>query len=135
MPGRRVAALLLATVALAGCGEKPEPDVSRPAAVTGRVKLERAAAAPDAGTVAGHRSPATATTRRAALAFTGRVRPPASRVTLKPAAGKAAALAVGADGRFRARASKLRRGENRFVVVATSPGRRPWAINLLITRK
>jgi hypothetical protein len=135
MSRRQVAALLLATVALAGCGEKPEPDVSRPAAVTGSVDLGRAPAPPDAGTVAGHRAPAIATTKRAALAFTGRVRPPASRVTLKPAVGKAVALAVGADGRFRARARKLRRGENRFVLLATSPGRRPWAINVLITRK
>jgi hypothetical protein len=135
MARRRGAALLLATVALAGCGEKPEPDPARAASVTGTVDLDRAAAVPDAGTVAGHRAPATATTQRSALAFSGRVRPPSSRVTFKPAAGKAAALAVGADGRFRARARRLRRGENRFVLVGTSPGLRPWAVNVLITRK
>jgi hypothetical protein len=135
MSRRQVAALLLATVALAGCGEKPEPSPSGPAAVTGTVDLGRAPAPPGAGTVAGHRAPATATTKRAALAFTGRVRPPTSHVTLKRAAGKPTALAVGADGRFRARAGKLSRGENRFVLVGTSPGLRPWAVNVLITRK
>ena len=49
-----VAALLLAAVALAGCGEKPEPDLSKQTAVTGTVDLART----------GPRAPATATTRR-----------------------------------------------------------------------
>jgi hypothetical protein len=135
MSRRRVAALLVFAVALAGCGEKPEPKLSGPAAVTGTVDLARPGAVPDAGTTAGHRARATATTKRAALTFTGRVNPPTSRVTLKPAAGTARALDVGADGRFLARAGKLRRGENRFVLVATSPGLRPWAENVLITRR
>ena len=125
MRARALGALLLAAVALAGCGEKPEPDVSKPTAVTGTVDLARS----------GPRAPATATTRHSALAFAGRVQPPSSRVTLKPAAGKAAAVASGTDGRFRARAAKLRRGENRFVLEGTSPGLRPWAVNVLITRK
>ena len=125
MRARALAALLLAAIALAGCGEKPEPDLSKLAAVTGTVDLART----------GPRAPATATTTRSALAFTGRVKPPSSRVTLKPAAGKAAAVQAGGDGRFRARARGLRHGENRFVLVATSPGLRPWAVNVLITRK
>jgi hypothetical protein len=133
----RLAALALAAVALAGCGEKDEPDVSRPTAVTGTLDLARPAPGPpDGGTVAGHRAAdATATTRRSALAFTGRVAPPASRVTLAPAGGAPAAVDVGADGRFRARAQKLRRGQNRFVLEATAPGLRAWKVDLSITRR
>jgi len=131
-----LAALLLAAGALAGCGEKDEPDASRPTAVTGTVDLARPApASPDAGTVAGHRAPATATTRRSALAFTGRVEPPASRVTLARPGGAQVAVDVGADGRFRARARKLRRGRNRFVLEGTAPGLRAWRIELAITRR
>ena len=106
----RGAALLLATVALAGCGEKPEPDVSKPTAVTGTLDLARPAPAnPDAGTTAGHRAPdATATTRRSALAFTGKVEPPSSRVTLAREGEQPDAVEVGADGRFRARATQAR---------------------------
>ena len=137
MWARRGAALLLATVALAGCGEKPEPDVSKPTAVTGTVDLARPAAAnPDAGTTAGHRAPdATATTQRSALAFTGHVDPASSRVTLAPAGGQPAAVDVGADGRFRARARKLERGANRFVLQGSSPGLRPWTVDVAITRR
>ena len=137
MWARRGAALLLATVALAGCGEKPEPDVSKPTAVTGTLDLARPAPAnPDAGTTAGHRAPdATATTRRSALAFTGTVEPPSSRVTLAPEGGQPAAVEVGADGRFRARARKLERGANRFVLQGSSPGLRPWTVDVSITRR
>jgi len=133
----RAAALLLATVALAGCGEKPEPDVSKPTAVTGTLDLARPAAGnPDAGTTAGHRAPdATATTRRSALAFTGKVDPPSSRVTLAPEGGQPGAVQVGADGRFRARARKLERGANRFVLQGSSPGLRPWTVDVSITRR
>ena len=60
--------LALVAALLAGCGEKPEPSASRVTAVTGTVDLERpAAAAPDAGTTAGHRAPATASTKRSTL--------------------------------------------------------------------
>jgi hypothetical protein len=136
MPGRRVAALLLATVALAGCGEKPEPDVSRAAAVTGTVDLDRAApAVPDAGTTAGHKAGAAATTRRSALSFTGHVQPPSARLALAPPRGRAGAVNAGSDGGFRARVSKLRRGLNRFVLRGTSPGLRPWTIDVAVTRK
>ena len=133
----RLAALLLAAGALGGCGEKDEPDVTRPSAVTGTIDLARPAPGnPDAGTTAGHRAPAaTAATRRSALAFTGRIKPPASRVTLAPAGGAPAAVEVGADGRFRARARKLRRGENRFVLEGTAPGLRAWKVELSITRR
>jgi len=133
----RAAALLLATVALAGCGEKPEPDVSKPTAVTGTLDLARPAAGnPDAGTTAGHRAPdATATTRRSALAFTGKVDPPSSRVTLASEGGQPGAVQVGADGRFRARARKLERGANRFVLQGSSPGLRPWTVDVSITRR
>ena len=131
------AVLLLATVALAGCGEKPEPDVSKPTAVTGTLDLARPAPAnPDAGTTAGHRAPdATATTRRSALAFTGHVEPPSSRVTLAREGRPPGAVHVGADGRFRARARKLERGANRFVLQGSSPGLRPWTVDVSITRR
>jgi hypothetical protein len=137
MSARRAAALLLAAVALAGCGEKPEPDVSKPTAVTGTLDLARPApGAPDGGTIAGHRAPdATATTRRSALAFTGRVEPPSGRVTLAREGRRPAAVRVGADGRFRARARKLERGANRFVLRGTSPGLRPWTVDISITRR
>jgi hypothetical protein len=138
MPARPIAALVLATVALAGCGEKPEPDVSKPTAVTGTLDLARPAAPanPDAGTTAGHRAPdATASTRRSTLSFTGRVQPPSTRVTLAREGGRAAAVDVGVDGRFRARARKLERGANRFVLRATSPGLRPWTVDVSITRR
>jgi hypothetical protein len=138
MWARATAALLLAALALAGCGEKPEPDVSKPTAVTGTLDLARstAPANPDAGTTAGHRAPdATASTRRSALAFSGRVDPASSRVTLARAGGEPAAVDVGADGRFRARARKLKRGENRFALQGTSPGLRPWDVDIAITRR
>ena len=135
---KAAAALLLAAFALAGCGEKEEPDVSRPTAVTGTLDLARPAAPanPDAGTQAGHRAPdATASTRRSALAFTGSVEPPSSRVTLAPEGGQPAAVEVGADGRFRARARGLKRGANRFVLEGSSPGLRPWTVDVSITRR
>jgi len=137
MSARGVAALLLAAVALAGCGEKPEPDVSKPTAVTGTLDLARPTAPnPDGGTVAGHRAPdATASTRRSALAFTGRVQPASSTVTLARKGERAAAVDVGADGRFRARARKLERRVNHFVLEATSPGLRPWTVDISITRR
>jgi hypothetical protein len=122
----RGAALLLATVAIAGCGEKPEPDVSKPTAVTGTLDLARPAQA-DAD--------ATATTRRSALAFTGRVAPPSSRVTLARAGQQPSAVEVGADGRFRARARALKRGANRFVLQGSSPRLRPWTVDVSITRR
>ena len=134
----RGAALLLATVAVAGCGEKPEPDVSKPTAVTGTLDLARPAAPanPDAGTTAGHRAPdATATTRRSALTFTGRVEPPSSRITLAREGEEPAGVRVGADGRFRARARELERGANRFVLQGSSPGLRPWTVDVSITRR
>ena len=132
-----LAALALAAIALAGCGEKHEPDVSRPTAVTGTLDLARPApGTPDAGTppATGRRAPPR-TTRRSALAFTGRVRPPSSRVTLAPAGGAPAAVQVGADGRFRARAAKLRRGQNRFVLAGDGPGLRAWKVDVSITRR
>ena len=137
MSARRAAALLLAIVALAGCGEKPEPDVAKRTAVTGTLDLARPApGAPDGGTVAGHRAPdATASTRRSALAFAGRVQPGSSRVTLAREGRRATAVAVGADGRFRARARSLRRGANRFVLRATSPGLQPWTVDVSIRRR
>jgi hypothetical protein len=134
---RRRAALVLAAVALTGCGEKPEPKGSRAAAVTGTLDLERPAPGPpDGGTRFGHRTAdATATTRHSALTFTGRVRPRTSRVTLARAGGRPAVLEVGADGRFRARARGLKRGANGFVVVGSAPGLRPWKADVSIIRR
>jgi hypothetical protein len=131
--GRRLALVALAAALLAGCGEKPEPAASRVTAVTGTVDLKRPApAAPDAGTPAGHRAPATATTTRSSLAFSGHVEPATSQVTLRPAAG---AVAVGADGSFRVRARRLKRGANRFVLQGRSAGLTPWKVDITITRK
>jgi hypothetical protein len=134
MSRRRVAALLLAIVALAGCGEKSEPSVSEPAAVTGTVDLERAApAVPDAGTTAGHRATASATTRRTRFSFGGRVEPPSARVALTPA--KSTTVQTGDDGRFLARLRELGRGRHHYVLHGTSPGLRPWTVAISITRK
>jgi hypothetical protein len=137
MSARESVPLVLAVLALAGCGEKPEPDVSKPTAVTGSLDLARPAAPnPEGGTQAGHRGPdATASTSRSALAFTGRVEPPTSRVTLAREGGSAAAVDVGADGRFRARARRLERGANRFVLRGSSAGLRPWTVDITITRR
>jgi hypothetical protein len=129
--------VLAAALALAGCGEKSEPDVSRPTAVTGTLDLARPTPGnPDGGTQAGHRAPdATASTRRRALTFTGKVEPASSRVTLAREGGQPSAVDVGADGRFRARARRLKRGANRFVLEGTSPGLRPWRVDITITRR
>ena len=134
--GRRVALLATGAALLAGCGEKPEPDLARVTAVTGTVNLKRpAAAAPDAGTAAGHRAPMTASTKRSAFAFSGRVAPASSLVTLRRAGGNPAAVDVGADGGFRARARKLKQGPNRFVLEGRSSGLKPWRVDISITRR
>lgn len=125
MPARALAALMLAAIALAGCGEKPEPDLSKLAVVTGTVDLART----------GPRAPATATTHRGALAFTGKVTPPSAHVRLTPPSGRQAAVQRGSDGAFRAEARKLRRGQNRLVLEGVSPGLRPWTVDVVITRK
>jgi hypothetical protein len=125
MSRRRVAALLLATLALAGCGEKSEPSLSGPAAVTGTVD--------DAGTTAGHKAAASATTRRARFSFGGRVEPPSARVELTPT--KSTTVQTRADGRFLAQLRKLSRGRHHYVLHGTSPGLRPWTVAISITRK
>ena len=134
---RRVAGLALAAALLAGCGEKPEPPASKVTAVRGTLDLERPApAAPDAGTAAGHRAPgATASTQRASLVFSGRVEPATSRVTLRPAGGRAGVVNVADDGSFRARARKLKRGVNRFVLQGRAAGLVPWKVDIEITRR
>ena len=125
----RLAVLALVAALLAGCGEKPEPAASRVTAVTGTVDLARPAPA------AGHRAPATASTTRSSLAFAGRVAPPSSQVLLRPARGAAVAVEVAADGSFRARARKLRKGRNRFVLEGRSTGLAPWKVDISITRR
>jgi hypothetical protein len=131
--GRSVAVLTLAAAVVAGCGEKREPPASRVTAVTGMVNLKRSTVAPpDAGTTAGHRAPATASTTRNSFVFSGRVEPPSSRVTLRPPGG---AIEVGDDGTFHARARKLKRGANRFVLEGRTPGLEPWKVDITITRK
>jgi hypothetical protein len=128
---RRVAALAVVAGVLGGCGEKPEPTAPRVTAVTGTVSLKQQAAAPDAGTATGHRAPATASTTRSTLTFSGRVEPPSSRVTLRPGGP----VDVGDDGTFRARARGLKPGANRFVLEGRSPGLKPWRLAITITRK
>jgi hypothetical protein len=133
---RSLLVLALGAALLSGCGEKPEPAASKVTAVTGMVDLARpAAAAPDAGTTAGHRAPATASTKRSSLAFGGRVKPATSTVTLRPARGAAIPVKVAADGSFRARARKLKKGRNAFVVEARSPGLADWKVDITIARK
>ena len=133
---RRGALLAAVAALLAGCGEKTEPPASRVTAVTGTVNLDKpAAAAPDAGTQAGHRAPATASTKRSTFTFTGRVAPPSSQVTLRRAGAAPAAVDTGADGGFRARARKLKRGANRFVLEGRSAGLTPWKVDISITRR
>ena len=61
--------------------------------------------------------------------------PPSSRVTLARRGGDPAAVNVGANGRFRARARGLRRGANRFVLQGTAPGLQPLRIDVTITRR
>jgi hypothetical protein len=128
---RRAALLALVAALLAGCGEKPEPTAAQRVAVTGTVDLERQVAPPDAGTATGHRAPATATTTRSTFAFTGRVEPASSRVTLRPGGG----VDVAADGTFRARVRKLERGANRMLLEGHAPGLKPWRLDITITRK
>ena len=138
MSARRGAALLLATVALAGCGEKPEPDVSKPTAVTGTVDLARPAPAnPDAGTTAGHRAPDATATHAPLGARVHRPRePPSSRVTLAPAGGQPAAVGrsapTGASARGRASSSAA---PTASCSRARSPGLRPWTVDVSITRR
>jgi hypothetical protein len=133
---RRLVVPALAAALLAGCGEKPEPAAGRVTAVTGTLDLARPAPAPpDAGTTAGHRAPATASTTRSSLAFAGRVEPARSRVTLRPASGASMAVDVAADGSFRARARKLKRGRNAFLLEARSAGLAPWKVDISITRR
>jgi hypothetical protein len=133
---RRLAALALAAALLAGCGEKPEPAASRVTAVTGTLDLARPAPGPpDAGTAAGHRAPATASTTRSSLAFAGRVQPATSRVTLRAPRGAPVAVDVAGDGSFRARARKRKRGKNAFLLEARAPGLAPWTVDISITRR
>ena len=104
--------------------------------VTGTVDLKRPTpAAPDAGTTAGHRAPATASTKRSSFAFTGHVEPTGSLVTLRRAGGATAGVDVGADGAFRARVRKLKKGANRFVLEGRSAGLTPWKVDISITRR
>jgi hypothetical protein len=110
---RRVAALAVVAGVLGGCGEKPEPTAPRVTAVTGTVNLKKQ------------------TTTRSTLAFSGRVEPPSSRVTLRPGGP----VDVGDDGTFRARARGLKPGANRFVLEGRSPGLKPWRLAITITRK
>ena len=132
---RRLVVPALAAALLAGCGEKAEPPASRVTAVRGTLDLARPAPGLPAPT-AGHRAPgATASTTRASLAFSGRVEPPTSQVTLRPADGRAAAVDVADDGSFRARARKLERGVNRLVLEGRSAGLKPWKVDIAITRR
>jgi hypothetical protein len=126
MSRRQVAALLLAIGALAGCGAKPEPDLSK-LAVTGTVDISPASGAPDAGVAA--------TTRHTLFRFVGRVKPPGADVTLRPPAGRAASVRRKAHGSFSAEVRKLHRGANRFVLRGTTPGLRPWTLPVSVTRK
>jgi len=132
-----VVLIALAAGALGGCGEKREPHVTGVRIVSGTLDLAMAApGSPDAGTTAGHRGgAATATTTRTSLAFTGTVHPAGAKVTLRPEHGASTPVAVGGGGRFRARARRLRRGANRFVLEGRVPGLKPWIVDVAITRR
>ena len=123
---RGPAGLALAAALLAGCGEKPEPPASKVTAVRGTLDLARPAPG---------RPAATASTTRASLAFSGRVEPAASRVTLRPSGGTAAAVDVADDGSFRARARKLDRGVNHLMLEGRAAGLVPWKVDIAITRR
>ena len=132
-----LALIALAACALGGCGEKPEPHVTGVRIVSGTLDLAMTApGAPDAGTTAGHRGGiATATTSRTSMAFTGTVRPAGAKVTLRPERGASTPVAVGGGGHFRARAGRLRRGANRFVLEGRLSGLEPWIVDVTITRR
>ena len=68
-------------------------------------------------------------------AFSGRVEPATSRVTLRPAGGQAATVDVADDGSFRARARRLKRGVNRFVLEGRAASLAPWKVDIAITRR
>ena len=56
-------------------------------------------------------------------------------MTLRPAGGKAATVDVADDGTFRARARKLKRGANRFVLEGRAASLAPWKVDIAITRR
>ena len=110
-------------LALAGCGEKPEPDVSKPTAVTGTLDLARPRRQPRRGH--DRRPPGAGrdghhAARRARVHRPRRARP---RAASRSRAGRRpAAVQVGADGRFRARARKLRAARTASCSRATLAG-------------
>jgi hypothetical protein len=106
--------------------------------VEGTVRLARPpAGGPDAGTAAGHAEPAgVASTRRSRLVVRGRVRPASSAVAIRPLQpGRRATVRLVREGAFAVRVWRLRRGANRFAVVARSPGRVPWRAEILVLRR
>ena len=110
MWARRVAALLLAALAL-GCGEKPEPDVSKQTAVTGTLDLARPRRARPTrarppGTGRPTRRPARGARRWRSRAGCSRLEPRHARTPRR----RPAAVQVGADGRFRARGAAAAAG-------------------------
>jgi hypothetical protein len=136
----RLLPVAMACLLVACGGEDAEPAKrpKRPRIVTGTVDLERpAAGAPDAGTQGGHRAPdAVASTSRASLTVSGRVKPAQSRVLIRDDdTGRERPARVEAGGRFTAEAAGLRRGPNAFVIEGRANGHRPWSIEVSITRR
>lgn len=128
---RHVVVLAVLLAGCAGCGGNDSAEPAPGARVTGRVDLPRpAAGAPDAGTAAGHGADGgVATTGAAAVSFTGRVDPPGSRVTVSEGD-----VRQEPSGRFTVAVLSPDRGSKDVRIDATSPGRRPWRIDVRVVR-
>jgi hypothetical protein len=130
---RAVLGLLAASLTVAACGEKSEPDpASIPVPVTATVDLERPPAGPpDAGTQAGHGAPdGIATTTQDRFSFRGRVQPAGARL-----AAEGAQVSRGAGGAFTVTVTGLERGPNRVALTATAGSGKPWTYEAVITRR
>jgi hypothetical protein len=135
LPRVRLPVALLLVAAAAGCGGSPGDDRPRPepAAVSGRLDLDRPrAGAPDAGTAAGHGNDGgVGVTGSATFAFTGRVSPPGSRVRVS---GARSAVVVERSGRFSVAVDGLEPGPNAIRVAASRAGARPWSADVRVVR-
>jgi hypothetical protein len=122
--------VLVALVALAGCGGESKP-AGAPPAVSGSVDLEKPQAGPpDAGTSAGHgNEAAVATTSADVFSFTGRVQPADSEVEVSDGV-----VRVEPSGRFTVATTAPASGTKDVRIDAAKAGHRPWSLDVRITR-